>query len=291
LHPILFKNSIFEVSSLWFITTIGIIISFNFFLTQIRRKRLSYKLIIKNQFYLIIGVILGARIGGIISNWSFYEPFNFFQKIISFFRIWDNQMSLSGGILTFILLLLLFIKLYEDENFGRWMDVTAQSVLILYFFHSIANYFEGQEYGRETALPWAVIPENTNVKYAVPIHPTQIYAAIYILTIFFSTNILTKKIEFFKTPGLQAVLIFIGYSGCKFLESLLRGDDVITILNIRYDTFFSFLFFILGIIILTVLLSKINQEFAEKLTAYKIKSKKIIQKSINKFKKITTKKS
>lgn len=249
MHPIIFENSFISLKSLWVITTLGLIVSINYFLINLKRKRLSAKFLIKHQIAFVLIIVIFSRVGGIIENWSYLENTSFFQLILLFVNIFDQQYSLTFGLIGFIIFLLYILK-QEEEEILKWTDILSMSILILLIFHAAASFFDGQLHGKETNLPWGVILENMNVSYTVPIHPTQIYYFFYTLDIFLAVNYFQKRFEFFKISGNTTFFCLFIFFALKAIEFFFRGDEALTLFGFRFNQFISILVAIVGILIL-----------------------------------------
>ena len=101
--------------------------------------------------YVIIGVILGGRLGYVL----FYNLEYYFYKPIDIFKIWQGGMSFHGGLLGVILVSIFFAKKYNQNPF-QYLDVVS-IVAPIGIFGRIANFINSELHGVETHLPWGVI--------------------------------------------------------------------------------------------------------------------------------------
>ena len=121
--------------------------------------------------YSIIGVILGGRIGYIIM----YDPIRYFLSPIEIFQIRSGGMSFHGGVVGVALLSYIFCR-RNKINFLSLTDIVSSVAPIAIFFGRIANFVNGELYGRITSMPWGVVfPDD--VQHAR--HPSQIYEAFF----------------------------------------------------------------------------------------------------------------
>jgi phosphatidylglycerol:prolipoprotein diacylglycerol transferase len=185
------------------------------------------KIFIKNQdinekfddyiTYLIIGIILGGRIGYILFyNLEFYS-----NNLIDIFKIWNGGMSFHGGLIGIIIASIIFGKINNQSPFV-YMDIVALVAPIGIFFGRISNFINSELYGKVTDLPWSV----TFVQIDnFPRHPTQIYEALLEGVILFLILINFKKKNFLLKPGLISSLFLIFYSIFRFSIEFLRVPD------------------------------------------------------------------
>ena len=198
------------------------------------RHGLKLQFLSENSWNLILWTIIGARLASLLVNYQIYFYKFDFQTISHIFFIWDQGLSLWGAIAGFLIAFSLLCK-KNEQDFWKWLDVIVPAVILALGIGHIGAFFEGVNYGHETNLPWGVNFESASIKYAVAIHPTQIYAFLYSIIISSSLIYLshTKKIQNLKEPGFIGLLGIILYNFLRFLEEFLRGDDIQMIFSIR----------------------------------------------------------
>ena len=117
--------------------------------------------------YLIIGIILGGRIGYIL----FYNLEYYLNNLQDTFKIWEGGMSFHGGLIGIIITSIIFGK-RNNQNPFLYMDIVALVSPIGIFFGRLSNFINSELYGKVTDLPWSV----TFIQIDnLPRHPTQIY--------------------------------------------------------------------------------------------------------------------
>ena len=120
-------------------------------------------------FYATLGVILGGRIGYML----IYGRELLFSNFFSIFEIWKGGMSFHGGIVGVILAIYLAAKKINYKFLGL-TDAVCVYVPIGIFFGRIANFINGELWGRPSDVSWAVrFPEGGYI----PRHPSQLYEA------------------------------------------------------------------------------------------------------------------
>jgi phosphatidylglycerol:prolipoprotein diacylglycerol transferase len=210
------------------------------------KKRIITDKVLLEQFddfitYLIVGVILGGRIGYIV----FYNLDYYLQNPIEIFMIWYGGMSFHGGLIGVIVGALIFSKKVKLDHF-IFLDLVSLVAPIGIFFGRIANFLNSELYGRETSVPWSVefiLIDN------VQRHPSQIYEAIFEgIILFLLLRYFTKK-DYLKKPGLISALFLIFYSLFRFFIEFFRSPDPqigYIALNLTFGQFISVAFLILG---------------------------------------------
>ena len=239
-------------------------VAFNLFSLEIRWYSLSYifgilfawiyckKFLIKEEkilnlfddliSYIIIGVILGGRLG-----YVFFYNLNYYSKnVLEIFMIWEGGMSFHGGLLGVILSTYIFSKKNNINPF-IFLDTISMSAPIGIFLGRMANFINSELYGRETDLFWSVKFEKVDNIFR---HPSQIYEAIFEgIILFVLLNFLFKK-QFYKSAGLISSLFLIFYSSFRFFIEFTREPDVqigYIFLNLTLGQLLSFLFFTFGL--------------------------------------------
>ena len=163
--------------------------------------------ILKEKFddyitYLIIGIIIGGRLGYII----LYNPNYYFNNMIDIFKIWQGGMSFHGGLIGIIVVSFWFAK-KNNQNYFIYLDIVSMVAPIGIFFGRIANFINSELYGTETNL-WAVKFIKVDNLYR---HPSQLYEAIFEGLILFLILMYFRK-KFHKIPGFISGLFLIFYS-------------------------------------------------------------------------------
>lgn len=218
----------------------------------------NYSLIRREQFdelitYLIIGIVLGGRLGYVIFyNFKYYS-----ENIIEIFKLWQGGMSFHGGLIGLIIAVYIYSK-NSKTSFFKFADIISCVAPIGIFLGRIANFINGELYGKVSTLPWAIIfPYAGNVAR----HPSQIYEAIlegFIL--FILLNYLAFKKNLIIKSGYISGLFLIFYSILRIIAENFREPDVHIGYLFNYismGTLLSLIIFFVGFVI--ILLIKKNE--------------------------------
>ena len=242
--PVAFQIMSFEIRwySLAYIT--GIIIGW-----LLCKKVFIQKSDINEKFddyitYLVIGMIIGGRLGYIIFyNFSYYIN-NFFD----IFKVWEGGMSFHGGLIGIIIASILFTKKHNQDSF-LYMDLVSLVAPIGIFFGRLANFINSELYGTPTDIPWAVtFIQVDNLSR----HPSQLYEAILEGIILFIILMYFKNKDYLKKPGLISGLFLIFYSIFRFFIEFVRVPDEQLghlIFELSMGQIISLIFFVIGIIL------------------------------------------
>jgi len=173
-----------------------------------------------------LGVILGGRIGYVL----FYKPSFFFENPGQIVMLWEGGMSFHGGLLGVITAILAFSFKNHISPF-LLSDLVALVTPIGLFFGRIANFINGELWGRPTDVPWAMIFPRGG---PLPRHPSQLYQATFEGILLFSLVLVVWRFtDGRRRPGLITGTFCMGYAVARIVGEIFREPD-------------SFLGFILG---------------------------------------------
>ncbi len=191
--------------------------------------------------YLIVGVILGGRLGYAL----FYNLKYYLENPFEILMVWNGGMSFHGGLIGVIVASQLFSYKHKINKF-IFLDLVALSAPIGIFFGRIANFINSELIGRATDLPWSVqFILIDNIKR----HPSQLYEALFEGIILFLLLRHFFKRNYLINPGKISALFLIFYSLFRFLAEFFRSPDPqigYLILNLTLGQLISVLFLVAG---------------------------------------------
>ena len=170
------------------------------------------------MFWVVIGVIVGGRVG----STAFYDFAGFAADPWRIFRIWEGGMSFHGGLLGVVAALAWFAR-KERVPVLSASDTIAVAVPIGLFFGRVANFVNGELYGRVSDAPWAVrFPAGGSV----PRHPSQLYeAALEGLALFALLAWLAHARRASGRRGLLTGVFLAGYGAARIAVEFVREPD------------------------------------------------------------------
>ena len=194
--------------------------------------------------YLIIGIIIGGRLGyALFYNFSYY-----INNILDIFKIWQGGMSFHGGLLGIIVASILFAKKNNQDLFV-YTDLVSLVAPIGIFFGRLANFINSELYGKVTEVPWAVtFIQVDNLSR----HPSQLYEAFFEGIVLFLLLLYFRNKNFLVKPGLISGLFLIFYSVFRFCVEFFRVPDEqigYLIFNLSMGQIISLVFIIIGTIV------------------------------------------
>ena len=195
--------------------------------------------------YLIVGVILGGRLGYAL----FYNLRYYLENPVEILMVWNGGMSFHGGLIGVIIASQLFSNKHKINQF-IFLDLVALSAPIGIFFGRVANFINSELYGRATDMPWSV---QFILIDSIKRHPSQLYEAFFEgIILFLMLGYFFKK-DYLLSPGKISALFLILYSLFRFLTEFFRSPDPqigYLILNLTLGQLISVLFLMAGAFLL-----------------------------------------
>ena len=229
----------------------GMVLGLFYALKIVEAKKENCNLLITKKnideifIWIVFGIIFGARFGYVIFyNFDFY-----LNNPLLILSLWEGGMSFHGGALGVIIAIISYSK-YHKIPILETGDVVCAVVPIGLFFGRIANFINGELWGKETNLSWGVIFPNAGIN---PRHPSQLYEAgleglalfIILFALVFSNGL--------KKRGLISGTFLFFYSFSRILIENFREPDLhigYIFLNITMGMILSLPFLIAGLILI-----------------------------------------
>lgn len=183
----------------------------------------SQKLIQKTDLddflpWAVLGVILGGRLGYVL----FYQSELYLSAPWEVLKIWNGGMSFHGGALGVIVSMVLFAW-KRGLPVLRLTDIICAVVPVGLFFGRLANFVNGELFGRATDKPWGVLfPYGGDF----PRHPSQLYeAALEGVLLAIILAFLLHRREIRERPGLISAIFLLGYAASRMTVEFFREPD------------------------------------------------------------------
>lgn len=166
----------------------------------------------------IVGVILGGRLGYVL----FYNFEHYYYAPLEALQVWKGGMSFHGGMLGVSFSLVMYPWL-KGFNPLRLSDLVAAAAPIGLFFGRLANFVNGELYGRVSDVPWAMVFPRAG---AQPRHPSQLYEAALEGALLFVILVLLVRIPAVRErPGIVTGVFLIGYGCFRSFVEFFREPD------------------------------------------------------------------
>jgi phosphatidylglycerol:prolipoprotein diacylglycerol transferase len=168
--------------------------------------------------WVTLGIILGGRLGYVL----FYRPSAYIAAPWEALYVWQGGMSFHGGMLGVVIALLWFCRRRGIDPFLLG-DRVAVVVPIGLFLGRLANFANGELWGRVTDVPWAMVFPHGGPE---PRHPSQLYQAFLEGLCLFALLMLLVRIPAIRArPGLLSGVFLVGYGIARLVGELFRQPD------------------------------------------------------------------
>lgn len=169
--------------------------------------------------WVTLGIILGGRIGYIL----FYRPDLFWTDPLEVLQIWNGGMSFHGGTIGVLLAVVLYVR-SQKLDLLRMGDLVTPCVPFGMFFGRIANFINGELWGRPTDVPWGMV--FPGAPDALPRHPSQLYeAALEGIVLFLILRWATHGAKLLPRRGMVAGLFFLFMGLFRIAVEFVREPD------------------------------------------------------------------
>jgi phosphatidylglycerol---prolipoprotein diacylglyceryl transferase len=165
-----------------------------------------------------LGVVLGGRTGYVL----FYRPEYYFANPTEIVALWHGGMSFHGGALGVIAAMALFARQRKISFLGL-SDIVCCAVPLGLFFGRIANFINGELWGRVSDVPWAMVFPTGG---PLPRHPSQLYeAALEGVVLFTILYLLRRSRKVREQSGMLSGTFLMGYAVARIFGEFFRQPD------------------------------------------------------------------
>ena len=169
--------------------------------------------------WIVAGVLLGGRLGYVL----FYKPLHYLTDPLAILTVWEGGMSFHGGLLGVVLAVMLFCR-RRGIPVVRVGDMIAVVTPLGLLLGRLANFVNGELYGRPSDVPWAMVfPADPQ---GLPRHPSQLYeAGLEGLVLGLIMLFLAVRRGVRERAGLLTGVFLIGYGTARAIVELFRQPD------------------------------------------------------------------
>lgn len=188
---------------------------------------------------LMVALVAGVLVGGRLGYFLLYQPQDLWRDPLALLRVWDGGMASHGGFIGVTLALWWFAR-RQRISILHLSDAVVAAVPLGLMLGRVANFLNGELWGRVTDVPWAMIFEASGGG-PEPRHPSQLYAAAlegalllgYLQWRFWRTDVVAR------TPGRLSGEFLVGYAIVRAIGEQFREPDAPAILGLTRGTFYS----------------------------------------------------
>jgi len=200
---------------------------------------------------LIVIIVFGVLLGGRLGYFLLYQPTTLFGDPMALLKVWDGGMASHGGFVGVGLALAWFAR-NEKIPFLHLADLIASTAAAGLMFGRIANFINGELWGKISDVPWAVVfPHSagpgTPIFQILPRHPSQLYqAALEGALLLAIMQWRFWKREIVRTnPGQLAGEFWLIYAVFRMVGEAFREPDASLLFGMSRGTFYS-IFLVFG---------------------------------------------
>ena len=165
------------------------------------------------------GIVLGGRLGYVL----FYDLSHFLANPADILAVWQGCMSFHGGFLGMMLAMTVFAR-RRGIPVWSFIDTIAPGITIGLMLGRLANFINGELFGRVTDVPWAIVFPAGGEESR---HPSQLYeAALEGLALFLLLRLLTHRFHRLATPGFVSGAFCAGYGAARTFVEFFREPDI-----------------------------------------------------------------
>jgi phosphatidylglycerol---prolipoprotein diacylglyceryl transferase len=206
-HPVRWYGLMFAV---------GFVVGYKMVEKEFKHEKENLKWLDSLLMYIVIGTIVGARLGHVFFyGWDYYS-----QHPWEIIMIWQGGLASHGGTIGVFIALLIFSKVYTRRSVFWIIDRVVIPTALVAMLIRMGNLFNSEIYGVQTSLPWGFIFERA--RETVPKHPTQLYEALSYLLTFFVVNRMYWKTDAKSKTGLISGVFFIIVFSARFLIEFVK---------------------------------------------------------------------
>lgn len=167
--------------------------------------------------YAALGVVLGGRLGFCL----FYHPSYFLANPLEIVQVWKGGMAFHGGLFGAAIAVYFWARRRGLEPFAM-LDIAAAVAPMGILFGRIANFVNGELWGRPADVPWAIIFPQAGPE---PRHPSQLYEGLFEGLVLLVVLAWVIRRHGFHQPGWVAGLFGMGYAIARFACEFFREPD------------------------------------------------------------------
>jgi len=158
----------------------------------------------------------------VCSSDLFYSFSYYLENPLAILQVWNGGMSFHGGMLGVVIAIAIYCR-RNSLSYLSTMDLVAASVPLGLLFGRLANFINGELYGRVTDVSWGVIFPNGGPE---PRHASQLYEAFFEgLVLFLVLRLLVQKYKILEHPGMASGIFLFGYGLSRIFVEFFRMPD------------------------------------------------------------------
>lgn len=215
--PEIFQLGPFSIRWYGVLFALAFIVSYQVVLWMYKRENKPESDVEQLTIYMILGTVIGARLGHCL----FYNPEYYLSNPLEIIMVWKGGLASHGAAIGILTAVYLYSR-KKKENYIDMLDKLAVVVALSGCFIRLGNLFNSEIIGKPTEVAWAFI--FTSIDF-LPRHPAQLYESIAYLIIFFILLLVYKSKIKEHSRGLLLGLLLVLVFGFRFFVEFLKEDQ------------------------------------------------------------------
>lgn len=202
INPIIFEWQFISIRWYGVLLALGVLLSIILMAKLFKENNVKKDLALDLGIWLVIGGLIGARLGEIL----FYEPIYYFSHPLEMIMVNHGGLSSHGMTIGLLITFFLFVKIKKIE-WKKILDLTIISIPLVAGFIRLGNFTNSEIVGRATEMPWGVYFPRYELEPILR-HPSQLYEALLAFSLFYILYLVYKK-YFTKFSSLYIFHLFL----------------------------------------------------------------------------------
>ncbi len=201
----------------------------------------------EQQFNVLLILIAGTMIGGRLGYMVLYDLDTLLRAPWKLIEVWKGGMASHGGFVGLVCAVA-YVSFHYKQRFWTVADITVTLGPAGVLFGRLANYINGELWGKISTVPWAVVFPAAS-PYGVPRHPSQLYEAVLeglVVLVYIQIRFWRSKVTTIK-PGQLSGEFFVLYAIVRILGEQFREPDADLILGMSRGIFYSTIMLLVGV--------------------------------------------
>lgn len=241
--PVLISFGNFSIAWYGVLFASGFFLGFQIMRWVFLREGKSLNTLDRIFVYMVLGAVLGARLGHCL----FYDPAYYMANPLEIIKIWEGGLASHGGTVGMIIAIYVYARQTDGIKFLWLLDRMTIPVALGSFFIRLGNFFNSEIIGIPTTVPWAIVFSRID---DLPRHPAQLYeASVYLFLFILLFSLYKKHGQNLRTGLLISLLMLIIFGSRFFIEFIkIPQESFEPILNLNMGQWLSIPFVLLGAI-------------------------------------------
>ena len=193
-NPEIFSFGSFHIRWYGLFFSLGFLLGYEITARTYRREGRNLENLSDLLLYLILGTVIGARLGHVL----LYQPDYYLAHPWEIFMIWEGGLASHGGFAGVMIALYLYLKKHREMSLLELADRLAVPCLLAAAMIRVGNFFNSEILGTPSNLPWAVVFARVD---PIPRHPAMLYEALSYFLVFCALYVASAKTAILQYPG------------------------------------------------------------------------------------------